>query len=313
MDRALDRFRVMSNFVRVAELGSLSAAARDLGLSQPAISQQMAALEKRLGANLIQRSTRQLTLTAAGEAYYRRAKSILADLDEAEESAAIQSTALTGPLRLQAPSGFGQRHIAPLVIAFQKQHPGLRIELLLDDRIADLIGDGVDLAIRLGSLPPSALVARKLGVMRRLLVAAPEYIARHGSPETPEALARHDHVRYSWLAGGDELELIGPDGPITLRVPTRFRANNAFVLIEALRSGVGVGGAQLPLIRELLDEGSLVPVMRRYAYPPMDVHAVYPSSRFITQRARALVEWLASRLPLDAALNVPHGDPCQAG
>ncbi|HEV7778349.1 MAG TPA: LysR family transcriptional regulator [Luteibacter sp.] len=298
----MDRFSAMTTFVRVAELGSLSAAARDLGLSQPAVSQQVAALEKRLGVRLVQRTTRRLALTDAGEAYYTRAKQILATVDEAEEAVAIAET-FSGNVRIQAPSGFGQKLLAPLVIAFGQKHPALRVELLLDDRVADMVGEGVDVAIRLGTLPASGLVARKLGVLRRILVASPGYIAIHGSPETPEELARHAHVRYSWLTGGDELSLLGPDGPRSVRVTTRFLANNAFVLIDAIAAGIGIGGTQLPLVREQLENGSLVQVMHLYAYPPMDVHAVYPGAGFIPAKARALVNFLAEALPPLAGLD----------
>lgn len=293
----MDRFTTMATFVRVAQLGSLSAAARDLGLTQPAVSQQVAALERRLGVRLLNRSTRRLALTEAGERYHAQARRILEAVAEAEDGLAEASDALSGSLRVHAPAGLGQAHLAPILIGFQRRHPDLSVELIADDRYADLIGEGVDVAIRLGALASPGLVARRLATLRRILVAAPGYVAAQGSPETPEELARHPHVRFSWAASGDAVPLVGPDGPLEVRVRSRFLANNAFVLIEAIRAGIGIGGAQLPLVQPLLDQGALVRVMRDYAYAPLEVHAVYPSGRFVPRRVRAVVDHLAAALP----------------
>ncbi|WP_225770627.1 LysR family transcriptional regulator [Inquilinus sp. Marseille-Q2685] len=293
----MDRFTAMATFVRVAQLGSLSAAARDLGLTQPAVSQQVAALERRLGVRLLNRSTRRLALTEAGERYHAQALRILEAVAEAEDGLAEASDTLAGSLRVHAPAGLGQAHLAPILIGFQRRHPDLSVELIANDRYADLIGEGVDVAIRLGTLASPGLVARRLATLRRILVASPDYVAARGSPETPEDLARHPHVRFSWAASGDAVPLVGPDGPLEVRVRSRFLANNAFVLIEAIRAGIGIGGAQLPLVQTLLDQGALVRVMRDYAYAPLEVHAVYPSGRFVPRRVRAFVDHLAAALP----------------
>jgi len=293
----MDRFTTMATFVRVAELGSLSAAARDLGLTQPAVSQQVAALERRLGVRLLNRSTRRLALTEAGERYHAQARRILEAVAEAEDGLAEASDTLTGSLRVHAPAGLGQAHLAPILIGFQQRHPELAVELIADDRYADLIGEGVDVAIRLGALASPGLVARRLATLRRILVASPGYVAAHGRPGTPEDLARHPHVRFSWAAAGDAIPLVGPAGPLEVRVRSRFLANTAFVLIEAIRAGIGIGGAQLPLVQTLLESGALVRVMRDYAYSPLEVHAVYPSGRFVPRRVRAFVDHLAAELP----------------
>lgn len=293
----MDRFATMATFVRVAQLGSLSAAARDLGLTQPAVSQQVAALERRLGVRLLNRSTRRLALTEAGERYHAQARRILEAVAEAEDGLAEASDTLAGSLRVHAPAGLGQAHLAPILIGFQQRHPELAVELIADDRYADLIGEGVDVAIRLGALASPGLVARRLATLRRILVAAPDYVAAHGSPETPEDLARHPHIRFSWAAAGDAVPLVGPDGPLEVRVRSRFLANNAFVLIEAIRAGIGIGGVQLPLVQPLLESGALVRVMIAYAYAPLEVHAVYPSGRFVPRRVRALVDHVAAALP----------------
>jgi DNA-binding transcriptional LysR family regulator len=288
----MDRFSAMAAFVRVADLGSLSAAARELGLTQPAVSQQIAGLERHLRVRLLNRSTRKLSLTDAGETYLVRARQILDEVAEVEDDVLGLSTELKGILRVQAPSGLGQRYLAPRIVEFQSRHPGLTVEMILDDHVADLVEEGVDVAFRLGSLTSASLVARRLGSVSRILVAAPDYVAAHGSPETPEELARHGHVRFSWTSAGEHLTLVGPRGPVTIGMRSVFMANNSFILVEAIRSGLGVGGVQVPLVHELLGKGELVRVMQDYAYPPMDLHAVYPSRRFIPRKVRALVDYL---------------------
>ena len=250
----------------------------------------------RLGVRLLNRTTRSLGPTEAGDSYYTRAKQILEAVDEAEDALAGSRGALTGSLRIQAPVGFGQLHLAPIVIAFHLRHPELKVELILDDQFADLIEGGVDVAIRFGALKPSGLIVRKLGVLRRVLVASPDYVAKHGSPETPEELTAHAHVRFSWAAAGDEVPLIGPEGFITVPVRSNFQANNAFVLMAALRASAGVGAAQVALVHDLLEDGSLVQVMRRYAYAPADIHAVYPSGRFVPRKVRTFVDHITAEL-----------------
>ncbi|HET9963641.1 MAG TPA: LysR family transcriptional regulator [Nitrospiraceae bacterium] len=302
----MDRFNAMATFVRAAELGSLSAAARELGLTQPAVSQQIAGLERHLRTRLFNRGTRKLAMTAAGQTYLGRAKQLLEELAEVEEDLLGPSAELKGSLRVEAPVGLGQQYLAAIVTDFQRRHPGLTVELILDDYVTDLVEDGVDVAFRLGSLTLPSLVARKLGSIARILVASPDYVAIHGSPETPSELARHTHVRFSWTPSGEHLTLIGPDGPVTVNVRSSFRANNAFVLMEAIRSGLGVGGVQLPLVHDLIAGGELVRVMQDYAYCPMDLHAVYPSRRFIPRKVRALVEHVIAGLPRVPGLDLAN-------
>jgi DNA-binding transcriptional LysR family regulator len=292
----MDRFMLMRTFARVAEKGSLSAAGRDLGLTQPAVSQQLTALERELQVRLLHRTTRGLTLTEEGERYYQRVKEILGAVEEAEEALNTPDGPLQGMVRVQAPSGFGQLHVSPSLIAFKQRHPGLVVDLILEDRISDLVSEGVDLAIRLGEVKAPGLTVRRLGRIRRLLVASADYAREHGLPRSPEELTSHPFVRFSWMASGDDLTLVGPDGPRTVRTQATFLANNAFSLIEAVRSGLGIGGVQGPLVHRHLQAGELVEVLPDWAYPPLDMHAVYPSRRFIPRRVRAVVEHLAATL-----------------
>ena len=300
----MDRLAAMKTFVRVAERGTLSGAARELGLTQPAVSQQVAALERHLNVQLIHRSTRRLALTEAGETYYQHARHILQSVDEAEESASAVRSSLRGTLRLHGPVGFGQMHLAPAVIEFQRLNPDLVMELVLDDRISDVIAEGVDVAIRLGELKSSGLIARKLATFERILVASPIYLAEHGEPQTPDDLVKHRHVRFVWSPQSEGVPLIGPRGALTVPVRSTFLANNAFVLNAALCAGLGIGGAQLPLVQSVLDDGRLVRVLPDYAYTPMDIHAVYAATRFVPRKVRAFLEHLGASMKDIAGLRV---------
>lgn len=290
----MDIFAAMSVFARVAELGSLSAAARDLNLSQPAVSQKVRALEQHLGVRLVNRTTRRLALTEAGRIYYERAKPLLDAVHEAAELAAGNDGRLLGHLRLQAPTGFGQMYLADIAIAFQLKHPELTVELMLDDRYVDLTEHAVDLAVRFGTLRSSGLVARRLGTVQRILVAAPSYLAQYGTPESLEELSTHRQVRFSWAAMDDTMPLVGPAGPILVAVPTKFLANNTFVLTKALVAGIGLGGAQLPQVQAELLSGKLVQILPAYHYAPLDVHAVFPTSHFVPRKVRAFTDHLRS-------------------
>ncbi|MNG99151.1 HTH-type transcriptional regulator DmlR [compost metagenome] len=242
------------------------------------------------------RSTRAVSLTDAGGGYYRQIKPILAAVNEAEEALHGLNQRLQGNLRIHAPTGFGQQHLTPLAIAFQQRHPELNIELLLDDRRADVIGEGIDVAIRFGELSAPGTVARRLGELQRILVASPAYLAAHGAPQTPAALATHAHIRYSGLRDGDALTLIGPQGAEMVNLRPVFRANNTFSLLAAIESGLGIGGAQRPLIGRQLAAGTLVQVLPAWRYPPMALHAVYPAARFIPGKVRAWVDYLLEAL-----------------
>lgn len=292
----MDRLSAMALFLRVVERGSFSAAAREAGLSQPAVSMQVRQLEARLGTRLLNRSTRRLGLTAAGETFYERGRQLLAQASALEEEVAGSTPALAGRIRLHAPVGFGEAVVAPALIAFQAAHAEVITELVLDDRISDLVLDGVDLAIRLGPLDSQGLVARRIGEVRRALVAAPAYLARHGRPTTPEALARHRGVRFAWARGGDLLALSGPAGPVKVPIRPALLANNHLVQVSAIRAGLGIGTVQLPLVRDLLAAGELERVLPDHEPPPFPLHAILPSRSHVPQRVRALADHLQAAL-----------------
>lgn len=290
----MDKLTAMNTFTRVAELGSLSAAARDLGLTQSAVSQQLGSLEKRLGVLLLYRTTRAISLTESGSLYYQHVKHLLLSVEESEEALRGVNQNLAGLLRIHAPTGIGQHHISRQAIFFQQRYPGIRVELLLDDRLADVVSEGIDVAIRLGDLHTPGLVARRLGSLQRVLAAAPDYLAQNGAPRTPAELSEHPYIRFSNSGDASPLTLVGPQGAEIVNVQTVFHANNSFSLIEALELGLGIGGAQLPLIKRQLAENNLRRVLPDYQLPPMAVNAVYPAARFIPNKVRAWVDYLAA-------------------
>jgi DNA-binding transcriptional LysR family regulator len=288
----MDRLGAMEMFVRIVETGSFSAVARQLGTTQPTISKQLTALEKQLQTRLLQRSTRSLSLTEAGAAYYERCRRILDEVREAEAALGRLQSALTGTLHVNGSIALGQIFLAPLVLKFQQQYPGLAIELSLSDRYIDLVEEGADVAVRVGRLADSNLVARRLGSTRRVLVATPAYLAAHGTPERPEDLVRHSCLLYAYLSTGDEWLFNGPDGEIRVRVHGNFKANNGHVIREALLASVGVALTPDWLIHDKLEAGEVVALLPQFATPPLEINAVYPSGRHVSAKVRAFIEFL---------------------
>lgn len=286
----MNKLTAMHIFIRVVDAGNLSAVARELGLTQPAVSQQVLALERHLGVTLLYRTTRSVTPTETGERYYQQIRPLLDALAETEDGLRQHRQALTGVLRVQAPSGLGQQFLTPVIIAFQQQHPALMVELMLEDRLADVVSEGIDVAIRLGEPTRPGEVIRRLGYVERLLVAAPNYLQQAGVPSTLSELAGLRVVRYSELAAGDELTLDGPAGKETVRLAPFFRANNSFSLIAALEAGGGIGGVQTALVAKQLEQGTLRPVLPDYRWAPLTLYALYPARRYIPLKARMLTD-----------------------
>ena len=293
----MDRLHAMEVFLRVVETGSFSAAARDLRMGQPAVSKTVAALETRLGARLLNRSSRRLQPTEAGEAFYERARRALAEADEAETAARSLATGLAGRLRVCAPVTFGRLHVAPKLGDFLDAHPKLRIELVMDDRRIDLLEENIDVALRLGALADSALTARKLASSERLIIASPAYLASRGEPRTPSELVAHEAVVYSQQASADEWRLKRGSTEMSVRVPSRL----AFTAAEGFREGVlaGLGLAIAPrwMVAAELEAGRLVSLLTDWTLPPVDLWAIYPSGRMPSAKARAFVAWFEGVLP----------------
>lgn len=277
-------------FARVVTAGSMSAAGRELGFSPAVISKRIRRLEERLGTRLLQRTTRQIAMTEAGQGFYERVVAILASAEEAEAWVARRSSAARGLLRVSAPTSFGRLHIAPHLRGFLETHPELTVELVLSDAFVDIVGDGFDVAVRIADLQDSSLVARRLAPNHRILCAAPRYIAAHGSPGSTADLARHRLLAHH----ADQWRLEGPDGPVTVRVDSPLRTNSSEVVREAVIAGVGIALRSTWDVGPELRAGTLVRLLpglggsRKTA-----IHAVYPSRRHLAQKVRVFIDHLA--------------------
>ncbi|MGN6461589.1 MAG: LysR family transcriptional regulator [Pseudolabrys sp.] len=290
----LDRITGMQVFVRVVSLGSFSAAARALGLSQTMVTKHIAALEERLGVTLLHRTTRRLRLTEAGERYLQSSERILAEIEEAETLAVADRVEPRGRLRLNVPLAFGMREIAPILPRFAAQHPKLTVDLGLADRVVDLIEEHWDLAIRIGRMSDSALVARKLAPLRLLVCAAPAYLKEHGTPKTVDDLRHHSCLGYTLSATvSADRWLFGKDGKISVPISGRMRADNGDALRLAALEGLGLIYQPTFLLADDLRAGRLRAV--QLDQPPVTfdgVFAVYPADRHPPAKVRACVDFL---------------------
>lgn len=296
-DGRVDRLQGMAVFVRVAELSSFSAAARQLGLSTSAVSKHVAALEERLGARLLNRTSRRLALTEVGSAYRDRCARIVREVEAAELAATGDAVEPRGKLKVNAPVSFGFRHLAPLLPEFLARHPGIGLDLTLNDRFVDLLEEGYDVAVRIGRLDDSTLVARRLATARFACVASPAYLARAGTPATPDALADHNCLSYSYRRRFDEWSFARGGERRRLRVRGNLAANNGDVLRAAACAGLGI--AHLPdflLAEDDLAAGRLVRVLPGWHAPEIPIHAVFPPQRHAFARLRVFVDFLVERL-----------------
>ncbi len=296
-----DRLQQLSLFVRVVESGSFSKVAREFSLSQPSVSRSIAALERRLAVKLLVRTTRQVSATPAGEALLGQAREALLAIDDAE-SAARGADRLSGLLRVALPPGYGARRIVPLLPAFFARHPLLKIDLLMSDRYENLIAEGADLALRIGDLPDSSFVARKLESARRLFIAAPSYLARRGKPGSLADLAAHDLIGGP-MDTGDETWIARRDGRVErLAVSPRIHARSAAGVIACAVAGLGVASGSMWMAAEALASGDVVEVLADYALDPVTVHVIFPAGRWPSQKARAFSDYLEQALtPVEPA------------
>jgi DNA-binding transcriptional LysR family regulator len=296
----MDRLAAIEAFVRVAESGSFSKAAERLHSSKSAVSRQVSALEAELGARLIHRTTRALTLTEAGRSYFEQAVRILADLAEANASVGQLQAAPRGRLRVSAPMSFGFLHLAPAVPDFLARHPDVELDLIMNDRFVDLVDEGFDVAVRIGTLADSSLVARKLAPMRRAVCAAPSYLARRGTPASPDELKTHECLCYSNVGMAQEWRFVRADGrPWSVEVRGRLHANNGDALRAAALRGFGLAVLPSFLVGRDFQSGALVPVLEEFLPQDSAVYAVYPHARHLSPKVRAFVDFLAERFGPD--------------
>jgi len=296
----------MQTFVRAVDGGSLSAAARALGKSLAAVSRTMTHLEERLGVRLLHRSTRKLTLTEAGASYYDSAKRLLAEIEEAELSLGGRIAAPHGTLTVTAPLLFGRLHVAPVIAEMLERNRDVAADLLLVDRNVSLVEEGIDVAVRIGRLDDSALVARLLGEVPRVVCASPAYLRRHGTPRIPEELREHECLRFSGLTPGREWTFIRDGKEVRTAVGGRFSCNVGEPVIDAARAGAGVMMALGYQVADDLAAGRLVRVLENFETPPLPVNAVYHSPRLMAARVRVFLDLLALRVPERLARVVPN-------
>ena len=292
-----DRVVSMQTFVRAVDGGSLSSAARALGKSLAAVSRTVTQLEERLGVRLLHRSTRKLTLTEAGASFYDSAKRILAEIDEAELSLGGRTAAPHGTLTVTAPLLFGRLHVAPVVVEMLEMHRDVTADLMLVDRNVSLVEEGIDVAVRIGKLDDSALVARALGEVPRVVCASPAYLRRHGTPKAPDELREHECLRFSGLTPGREWTFLRDGKEVRVAVGGRFSCNVGEPVIDAARAGVGVLMALGYQVADDLAAGRLVRVLQAFQTPPLPVSAVYHSPRLMAVRVRVFLDLLTLRIP----------------
>lgn len=289
----MDRFQEMASFVAVVEAGSFVGAADAIGLSKAAVSRHVAELEQRLGARLLHRTTRRLSLTDDGQLFYARAKDMLAAIDEAESEISSRSGEPSGMLRINAPLTFGVLHLAPLWGRFAQLYPKVSLDIDLSDRVVDLVEEGYDLAVRITNLPNSQLVSRQLATTRMIACASPQYLAQHGTPTHPGELAQHEVISYSYFAARDEWTFTAPDDtPIVVRIHARIHANNGDTCRAAALDHQGIILQPDFIVADDLRRGDLVELMPGYRAMTLGIHAVYPSRKHLPIKTRRLVDFL---------------------
>ena len=285
----MDSLGDLDIFARVVATGSMSQAARDLGLSPPVISKRIKRLEERLGTRLLQRTTRQIALTEAGRGFHERVLSILASVDDAENWVSQRATIARGPLRVSAPTTFGRLHVAPHLVKFLEKYPDIALDLSLSDHFVDVVGEGMDVAIRIADLADTSLVARKLAANHRVLCAAPVYLEKHGIPLTLDDLARHRLLVHN----ADHWRLEGSSGEVHVPVHSPIITNSSEVIREAVIAGLGLALRSTWDVGPELKSGRLVILLPQYrASHRVGIYAVYPSRRHLPQRTRVFIDFL---------------------
>ncbi|MGG7606049.1 LysR family transcriptional regulator [Massilia sp. BKSP1R2A-1] len=288
----MDKFRQIETFVEVVARGSLSAAARAEGIAPAMIGRRLDALETRLGVKLLQRTTRRLVLTDEGAAFLEDCQRILAELEEAESAASERSARATGHLFVSAPAGFGRQHVAPLLPSFLAEHRELTVNLNLTDRLVDVVGEGVDVAIRIASLNDSSLVGAKLADNHRVVVGSPAYLRRHGTPRSLADLARHNCLAISSEGSQRGWTFLDKGKPVTLKVGGNMECNDGAVLHAWALAGKGLAWRSMWEVGAQIASGELRTVLDDYAAPGNDIHAVFAQRRHLPLRIRSFVDFL---------------------
>jgi DNA-binding transcriptional LysR family regulator len=286
----MDRIDAMQAFVAVADLKGFAPAARKLGLSPSGVTRLIAALEDRLGARLLQRTTRQVALTDAGARYLERVRRILADVEEAESAAEGERTRPRGRLVVSAPFGFGRLHVSPALSAYLKRYPDVTGELRLSDSFVNLVEEGADLAVRIGHLADSSLVARHVGEMRRIVVASPRYLKEHGEPKTPGAIASHQTIQFGATAAGADWHFVEEGRDISVEIAPRFVSNSADAALNYAEQGGGLTRVLAYQAAAAIKRGRLKAVLTKFERPALPINIVYPTSRLLSAKVRTFID-----------------------
>ncbi|MDF2182562.1 LysR family transcriptional regulator [Neptuniibacter sp. CAU 1671] len=292
----MNKLKGMEVFVQIVQNGSLTGAAHQLNTSLTSVVRTLAALESHLNVRLLNRSTRHIALTDEGREYLARCQNILSEIAEAEASLAERAAEPVGKITLTAPTTFGRMHVAPLINDFLNQFPKTQIELMLLDRPVDLLEEGVDLAVRIGHLQNSNLIGRAVGEMRQVICASPAYLARHGAPETPEALNQHQCIQLTPLNAAAEWTFLENNKQISVSIQPRLVTNQVDSAQDACKKGLGCSRFLLYQISDALKHQELSLLLENYEPAPLPVNLIYPHSRLLSKRVRALIEWLLPRL-----------------
>jgi DNA-binding transcriptional LysR family regulator len=308
----MDLLSGMRLFIRVVETGGFSTVARETASTQPTISRTVSALEEHLGVRLLNRSSRAVTLTDDGRAFYAQALVALESVAEAEASVGPRHDQPSGLLRLGTPVAFGRLHVAPRIPAFLARYPYAEVALSMTDAFVDPVSEGLDLVVRVGTLEDPSLIARRIGTTRRVTVASTDYLARRGVPLTPADLRQHECIVYTRLATGNRWHFDGPDGPSAVTVHGRFRADNSEAVREAVIAGAGVAVIPVWLFTDEITDGRVRIVLDAFEPSVLPIHAVYPSRRLVSPKVRAMIEFLAAEFaasPLLSRLRVGVSAP----
>lgn len=292
----MDRFEAMRTLVAAIDGGSLSAASRKLNVPLPTVSRRISDLEARLGSQLLVRTTRRLVLTDAGAAYVTSARRILDELSEAERAASGEYRVPRGELTVTAPILFGKLHLAPIVHAFLAAYPQVDVRLALSDSVIDMAEARVDVALRIGALPDSALVAKRLGEVSWVIVAAPDYLARRGAPTVPAHIPPHDCIAFEGLMRHREWPLVADGRATSVTIHPRFSVNTADAVVEAAVAGLGLARVLSYQAAAAIQAGALVPVQGECAPPPLPVHLVHPPHQHQPLKLRAFLDFVGPRL-----------------
>lgn len=289
-------FSAIPVFVMVVECGSFSLAGQKLGTSKSAISKRITQLEDSLGVRLLHRTTRKLSLTEAGQHYYDYARKAFAIASEGEDAITQLQGKPQGLLSINVPMSFGNLHIAPLISEFLTENPEIQINMVMDDKMVDLVEGGFDIAIRIGHLPDSSLIASRITSCRSVLCASPDYIAKFGSPQIPADLLHHNCLLYSYFRGGNEWSFEGPAGTVKVQPRGNYQVNNSEALREALLGGLGI--CQMPtfIVGENLASGLLIPLLEEYPLPMHSIYAIFPERKHLPAKVRAFLDFVTKHL-----------------